>query len=171
MLQAARLIERLFRSVAPAAVMQGIAVPGSLRFGKPSRLPHKETPCPTIITSASNAASPCADRTFTAGGNPRRTAPNAANAVPSLPTNSPSLPNGTNTPGGSCRRPCGNTGKSAAPSLTAARTNGWRLWNAKLNCAQTENQRNAFRRETARCLQAMADIEKEINRFDGFTVR
>ena len=46
-----------------------------------------------------------------------------------------------------------------------------RAWNAKLNCAQTENQRNAFRRETARCLQAMADIEKELNWFHGFTVR
>ena len=110
--------------------MQGIAVPGSLRFGKSSRPPHKETPCPTIITSASNAAPPCAARTFTAGGNPRRTAPSAANAAPSLPTNSPFRPNGTNTPGGSCRRLCSNTGKSAALSLTAARTNGWRLWSA-----------------------------------------
>ena len=53
----------------------------------------------------------------------------------------------------------------------AALERQFRMWNAKLNCAQTENQRNAFRRETTRCLQAMADIEKEINRFDGFTVR
>ena len=45
----------------------------------------------------------------------------------------------------------------------AALEHQFRAWNAKLNCAQTENQRNAFRRETARCLQAMADIEKEIN--------
>ena len=53
----------------------------------------------------------------------------------------------------------------------AALERQFRAWNAKLNCAQTENQRNAFRHETTRCLQAMADIEKEINRFDGFTVR
>ena len=31
--------------------------------------------------------------------------------------------------------------------------------------------RTAFRRETARCLQAVADIQKEINRFHGFTER
>lgn len=53
----------------------------------------------------------------------------------------------------------------------AALERQFRAWNAKLNCAQTENQRNAFRREITRCLQAMADIEKEINRFHGFTVR
>lgn len=44
-------------------------------------------------------------------------------------------------------------------------------WNAGLNRAQTEEQRTAFRRETARCLQTVADIQKEINRFDGFTER
>ena len=52
----------------------------------------------------------------------------------------------------------------------AALERQFRAWNAKLNCAQTENQRNAFRRETARCLQAMADIEKELNWFHDFTV-
>ena len=44
-------------------------------------------------------------------------------------------------------------------------------WNARLNRAQTEEQRTAFRRETARCLQAVADIQKEINQFHGFTER
>ena len=44
-------------------------------------------------------------------------------------------------------------------------------WNARLNCAQTEEQRIAFRREIDRCLQAVADIQHEINRFHGFTVR
>lgn len=53
----------------------------------------------------------------------------------------------------------------------AALERQFRAWNAKLNCAQTENQRNAFRREITRCLQAMADIQQEINRFHGFTVR
>ena len=31
--------------------------------------------------------------------------------------------------------------------------------------------RTALRRETARCLQAVADIQKEINQFHGFTER
>ena len=44
-------------------------------------------------------------------------------------------------------------------------------WNVRLNRAQTEEQRTAFRREIARCLQAVADIQKEINRFHGFTER
>ena len=114
--------------------MQGVSAPDSPRFGKPSCPPHKEPPCLTIITPASNAAPPCAARMFTAGGKPRRTAPNAANAAPSLPTNSPFRPNGTNTPGGSYRRLCSNTGKSGAPSLTADRTNGWRLWSTNFAC-------------------------------------
>lgn len=53
----------------------------------------------------------------------------------------------------------------------AALERQFRAWNARLNCAQTEEQRIAFRREVDRCLQAVADIQKEINRFDGFTVR
>lgn len=44
-------------------------------------------------------------------------------------------------------------------------------WNDRFNRAQTEGQRIAFRREVDRCLQAVADIQKKINRFHGFTER
>ena len=155
--------------------MQGVAVPGSPHFGKLNCPPHKETSCPTIITSASNAAPPCADRTFTAGGrNPRRTAPNAANAAYKLaipPKRHKYAWRQLQAVMQQYRQERCAFFDSRPYERLAALERQFRAWNAKFNHAQTENQRNAFRRETARCLQAMADIEKEINRFHGFTVR